>query len=284
MTTTARIIWQISASCTNECWYCLPKYRNNHDFKTTDEYLAVIDKLQNYGQRASIQKISWKFKGGEVLQFSNFNMILSKVKEKKSYVTVETSGGNSWFDVLAIADGIDKIILTHHHWQNISVVDYIIDLCKEKGKELNIIIPAIPGRVRENKDLVQSYIDSGIESKLQLLENSDGTAISNYSMLDLNIFYGRPDDWMPEEPPPAPPVWFDPSLSHGNPSYTGKPCWAGVDWLYIDSKGFAKGSECGGRDIGNVFWENWTPPDVAFPCSMMYCHNENDRKNIRIEI
>lgn len=282
MVVTPKIIWQISGGCTHECWYCLSKYRNNPNYKTIEEYLSVVDKLQNYGNRKNIPKLSWKFKGGEVLQFSNLNILLNKIKEKNSYVTVETSGGESWFDILAVIDSIDSVILTHHYWQNITVLDYIIDLCKEKDKKLHVKIPAVPGHVRENKIAVENLTARNVSAELQLLEKTEGGPLDNYSQLDLNIFYGRPDDWIPP-PPPPPPEWFDPAQSHNNPSYTGKPCWAGVDWLYIDSRGFAKGSDCGGRLIDNVFSENWEPPDSAFACPMMFCHHQNDRDNIRIE-
>ena len=282
MAITPRIIWQISGSCTHECWYCPTKYRNNPHYKTIDEYLSVIDSLQNYGNRKNIPKFSWKFKGGEILQFSNLNIVLAKVKEKTSYVTVETSGGNSWFDFLAVSDYIDNVILTHHYWQNVSVLNYILDLCQEKSKKIHIKIPALPGQVREAKAAVKDFIDRGISAEAQLLNESSGGPLENYSMADINIFYDRPEDWVPPPTPPEP-VWIDPRIANGDPSYTGKPCWAGVDWLYIDSKGFAKGSECGGRDIGNVFDSNWTPPDSAFSCPMMFCHHQHDRDNIKIE-
>lgn len=282
---TPKIIWQISGHCTHECWYCLPKYRNNPYYKTTDEYLHVIDLLQNYGQRSNIPKMKWKFKGGEPLQFPNFNIILKQIKTKDSYIAVETSGGTSWFDLMEISGNIDALILTYHDWQNESVLDYIIDTMQEQEKDLKIKIPMLPGKMKECKDIAKSIQDRGVAVDEQLLKNTEGIVISNYSMKDLNIYYGRAEDWMPpEEDPsiPTSPVWIDPRIDDGAPVYTGKPCWAGVDYMYISSKGFAAGSECGGRDMGNVFDPGWTPPDSAFPCSMLFCRSNFDKNNIRI--
>ena len=277
---TPKIIWQISGQCTHECWYCLSKYRNNPYFKTTDEYLNVINLLQNYGARSSIPKLSWKFKGGEPLQFPNFNLLLKEIKSKESHVAVETAGGTSWFDIMEISGNIDELIFTYHYWQNESVLNYIIDSMQEEKKKLKVIVPMLPKKIQECRDLANSIQDRNVNIEEQLLLNDVGAPIEEYSLRDLNIFYRRPEDWVP--PPPENTVWVDPRIDDGSPVYTGQPCWAGVDYLYIDSKGFAKGSECGGREIFNVFEPGWTPPDSPFPCSMLFCRSDNDKKNIRI--
>lgn len=281
--TTPKIIWQISGQCTHECWYCLPKYRNNPYYKTTDEYLKVIDLLQNHGNRASIPTMKWKFKGGEPLQFPNFNILLKQIKSKDSFITVETSGGTSWFDFMEISNNIDALILTYHYWQNESVLDYIVDTMQEQEKKLRVVIPMLPGKMKECKNHAKSLRDKGINVKEQLLLTETGMHIGNYSLADLNIFYERDENWVPPEASaPTAPVWVDPRIDDGAPVYTGKPCWAGVDYLYISSKGFTSGSECGGRDIGNVFEPGWVPPDTAFSCPMLFCRSNFDKQNIRI--
>jgi len=278
---TPKIIWQISGQCTHECWYCLSKYRNNPYFKTTDEYLNVINLLQNYGNRSLIPKLNWKFKGGEPLQFPNFNLLLKEIKSKESHIAVETAGGTSWFDIMEISGNIDELILTYHYWQTETVLDYIIDSMQEEKKKLKVIVPMLPGKIQECRDIAESIKDRGVDIQEQLLLTSTGEALEKYTNRDINIYHRRPEDWVP---PPAPevPVWVDPRIDDGAPVYTGLPCWAGVDYLYIDSKGFAKGSECGGRELFNVFDPGWTPPDAPFPCSMLFCRNDNDKKNIRI--
>jgi hypothetical protein len=109
-----------------------------------------------------------------------------------------------------------------------------------------------------------------------------------YSQIDENRIYGRPDDWLPE------PVVYDPNLPNPNyvdlsnvnnkdPVYTGKPCYAGVDWLYINPRGFASYSQCGGRNEHyNAFDPAWQPPAQSFPCTVNQCRSEQDRTKIRI--
>jgi len=289
-----KIIWQISGGCTHECWYCLPKYRNNPNYRHLDDYLKVINLIQNHGERSKFTKFSWKFKGGEPLQFPNFNIILREVKSKESQVALETSGEDNWFNILEIIEFLDRVELTHHYWQNESVLNYIIDLTKERNIDLKIKIPMLPGKMRDCVDKADSLKAQGINVEEQLLSDEYNQTISNYSLLDYNIYYRRPEDWAPPPPPslepeaavdsmpPSTPVWVDPRIDDGAPKYTGKPCYAGVDYLYIDSKGFASGSDCGGRMIDNVFSDGWTPPDMPFPCPMLFCRSHNDYQNIRI--
>jgi organic radical activating enzyme len=278
---TPKIIWQISGQCTHECWYCLSKYRNNPYYKSTDDYIRVINLLQNYGQRSLMPKINWKFTGGEPLQFPNFNILLKEIKNKNSHLSVETSGGESWFNVMEISELVDELIITHHYWQNETVLNFIIDTMKEQQKKIKVIIPMLPDKINECRNIAHRLKDLGVDAIEQLLLNEQGGTIEQYSPRDLNIFYGRPEDWVPP-PPPEVPVWIDPRIDDGAPVYTGLPCWAGVDYLYIDSKGFAKGSECGGRELFNVFDLGWVPPDTSFACPMMFCRSDKDKKNIRI--
>ena len=226
-----KIIWNFSGSCNNDCWYCHSTFRNYPYYKTTEEYLHVIDLIQNHGQRSLIPKMNWKFKGGEPLQFTNFNILLKQIKTKDSHITIETSGGNSWFDILEVSGNVDELILTHHYWQNETVLDYLIDFMQEQDKKIKVFVPMLPDKINECRAIVQGLKDRGVEAIEQLLLNEQGGSIEKYSLRDLNIYYRRPEDWTP--PPPAPPVprdpnlpdpvWVDPRIDDGAPVYTGKP-------------------------------------------------------------
>jgi organic radical activating enzyme len=276
-----KIIWQISGGCSHSCWYCLPKYRNNPDFRPLDDYLYVIDKLQNHGDRIKFPKMYWKFNGGEPLQFPNFNIILRQVKSKDSIVKIETSGEDNWFALLEVIDYLNAVELTHHYWQNQNVLNYIIDLSKERNIDLKIKIPMLPGKMRDCIRLSEELKAQGNNVDEILLVKEDSQPLNEYSMLDFNLFNRRPEDWVPP-PPPSPTGWVDPRVDDGAPSYTGKPCYAGVDYIYISSKGFTNSSDCNGRMLGNVFESGWLPADTPFPCPMMFCRSNNDHNNIRI--
>ena len=91
-----------------------------------------------------------------------------------------------------------------------------------------------------------------------------------------------PEDYVAPPYIPAPYIPLNEPPKENSPSYTGKSCYAGVDILRIDHKGFGKGSECGGRPIGNVFEDGWVAPDGPFACTMLWCRSSKDRNTIRI--
>jgi hypothetical protein len=165
----------------------------------------------------------------------------------------------------------------------------MIDFCKENNKQLQVIVPLASGKIFEKRELINALKADGVSAKEQILYNDaqPGNIWSGYSAVDINRILGRPDDWVP--PPPEPerePVYMDPRVPpvDDTPSYTGLGCYTGIDYLYISHKGYTSGSDCGGRDIGNVFDENWTAPNKVFTCNMNYCRSGNDRRRLRVGV
>lgn len=284
----AEIHWHLTDKCNTGCEYCPSRYRGGSNKRTTDEYLAVIEKLQTSRYKHA-KSIRWKIGGGEPLHFTNLNILLRKIKSMPSIVRLDTSGGETWFDLLETRDYVDQYKLTHHYWQNVSVVHFIADFCKENDKKLQVIVPLSPGKILEQKELIKELNSTGISAIEQILFNDarQGEIWSGYSNVDINRIFGRPDDWVPPPPvPQPPPVYEDPRIPpvDNTPSYTGLGCYAGIDHIYISHKGYASGSECGGRDIGNVFDANWIVPSDPFPCNMNYCRSNKDRTRLRVGI
>lgn len=275
------INWKLNSYCEHNCEYCHGKWSKGSLDKTLDQYLTIIEKLQAtrypYGD-----KIKWILGGGEPLHFPNLNQILQKIKEKDSYVRLDTSGGDSWFGVMEIIEYIDYLKVTHHSWQNSSVLDFIIDLCKDKEKKIRVMVPLLPGKILEGRAKVQELIGKGIGSEEQVLKGQYGDMWGGYSTKDKNLINNLPEDYVPPPYVPPPYVPLNEPPPDNSPSYTGKSCYAGVDILKIDHKGFAKGSECGGRPIGNVFEPDWQAPDGPFACPMLWCRIPADRSTLRI--
>ena len=278
---TLEINWKLNSYCEYGCEYCHGKWSKGNLDKTLDQYLDVIEKLQAtrypHGDR-----IKWMLGGGEPLNFPNLNQLLQKIKSKPSQVRLDTSGGDSWFNVMEIINYVDQFRLTHHSWQNTSVLDFIIDHCKDNKKKIKVLIPLLPGKILEGKDKVAELISQGIDAEPQTLKTANGMMWPQYSKKDKNLIRGLPEDY--EDPPyVAPPyVPLNEPPKDNSPSYTGKLCYAGIDMLTIDHKGFAVASECGGRSSGNVFEEGWMAPDGPFACPMLWCRSSNDRERLRI--
>lgn len=280
---TLEIKWKLNSYCEHDCEYCPSKWSGGELDRTLDQYLSVVEKLQNT-RYAHGDRIKWTIGGGEPLHFPNLNLLLRKIKEKNSYIRLDTSGGDSWFGVMEIINYIDYLKVTHHHWQNSSVLDYIIDLCKENNKKIRILVPLAPGKIKESKAKVQELIAQGIGAEEQVLTSENGNYWSGYSSKDINLIQGFDEDYVPPPPKPAPAyVPLNEPPKDNSPSYTGKQCYAGIDYILINNKGFTIGSDCGGRDIGNVFNENWQAPSGSFACPMLWCRSALDRSRLRID-
>lgn len=286
----AEIHWLLNGICRSGCEYCPSRLNNVDNGRSLEEYLSVIRKLQASRYKHA-DSIKWKLGGGEPLQFSGLDIVLNEIKKRESYVRLDTNGGETWFELMSIINKVDHIKLTQHYWQNESVLNFIIDLCKDNNVKLDVMIPLLPGKIDECKDRVLELQNNGVMAHELVLTNDakKGNDLwHGYSEPERRRLLGLPADWEPpvEQPrdPNAPdPNWVDPRIIQ-NPEhvYTGKQCFAGVDYLYIGAKGFASASNCGGRDVGNVFSEGWQPPETSFACPMLQCSDERDRTIIRV--
>jgi len=283
----AEVSWALNAHCGHKCSYCHSQYSGGELDKSVDQYLAIIKKLQDTRYQHH-SKIYWKISGGEPLHFPHLSTVLKKMKEKPCVIRLDTSGDDNWFSLYGVINLIDKIKLTYHSWQNDDVFDFVLEKCQEKNVSVTIEVPLLPGAIVESRAKVKHFVDLGYVCNEQVLRDLGGNLHPGYSQLDENRIYGRPDDWEPEL------VVYDPNLPDPNyvdlstandtdPVYTGMPCYAGVDWLYINPRGFASYSQCGGRNEHfNAFDPAWQPPSNSFPCTVNQCRSEQDRTKIRI--
>jgi organic radical activating enzyme len=285
--TSAKVYWHLTDQCDIGCDFCPTRYHANTNKRTTEEYLSVVEKLQT-SRYKNAESINWIIDGGEPLNFPGLNLILRKIKEKPSYLRLDTSGLNSWFNLIETKEYVDHYKLTHHKWQNESVLNFIIDFCQESQKKLTVVVPLNPGQIFEDREKIKSLVDQGLDAREKILytDPKGGAFWSGYSYVDINRILGRPDDYV--EPPPPPPKQIYVDLSKDpeddSPSYTGLGCYAGVDNIYISHKGYASGSDCGGRDLGNVFNADWAAPDSAFACPINFCRSSNDQKRLRVGV
>lgn len=289
MISSAEVFWHLSDYCDQGCEYCPPRYRGGDSPKPTDIYLSIIKKIQDSRYKFA-NSITWQLSGGEPLSIPSISSILGKIKEHPSFVKIETAGGNSWFDYMSIQEHIDQITFTYHHWQNSSVAEYIIDFCQTNNKVIRIKVPFFPGKVKEQLELISELNSRNIPTRglpLHKDARSGNSLIDGYTTGEVNLMFGRPEDWVPPPPPPrdpnAPdPNWKNPNIDDGSPKNLGYTCYAGVDYLYISHQGWVNGSDCGGRNEGNVYEPDWMPHEEPFTCPMFFCRSERDKQKIRI--
>ena len=210
------------------------------------------------------------------------------MKERSCTIRLDTSGDDTYFSFYGVLNLIDKLRLTYHEWQNDDVVEFILEQCQEKNIEVSIEVPLVPGRIFEFRQKAEHFKNLGYTCREQILFNENGQLYSGYSTIDENRIFGRDDNYEEEpvvlDPNSPDPNYVDLSIVNDtDPVYTGLPCYAGVDWLHINPKGFASYSQCGGRNEHfNVFDPAWQPPVQSFACTLNQCRNEKDRRKIRI--
>ena len=283
----AEVTWMLNAHCKFQCSYCQPQFKNGGLNWSLDQYLTIIEKLQDtrYNHHS---KILWKIGGGEPLHFPHLSTLLKKMKEKPCTIRLDTSGDDSWFSLYGVINFLDAVELTYHSWQNDDVFDFILEQCAEKNVSVSIVVPLVPDSITESRERVKQFVDRGYTCNEQVLHDADGELHRGYSTVDANRIFGRPDDYVPEtvvfDPNAPDPRYIDLSTANNtDPVYTGMPCYAGVDWLHIGHKGFVSYSQCGGRNEHyNAFDPDWQPPNTHFACTVNQCRHEQDRKTIRI--
>jgi hypothetical protein len=278
----AEVVWALNAYCQHRCTYCPAEYKNGELAHSVDQYLMVIEKLQQTRYQ-HYPKIHWKLGGGEPLHFPYLSIILKKIREKPAIVRLDTSGDDTWFSFTRIASLVDRVKLTYHEWQNDDVFELVLEQCKEKNITVSIAIPLLPGKIFESREKIKYFEARGYNCQEQILFENDGRLHLGYSLLDENRIFGKPDDCITERYQPQ---YIDLSVINAtDPVYTGKPCYAGVDWLSINPNGFASYGQCGGRNEHyNVFDPNWQPPNSWFNCTVNQCRSDQDRRKIRINV
>lgn len=283
----AEVIWQLNNYCQLQCSYCPASFKNGSLDRSTNQYLTVIEKLQATRYQHH-NKIHWRLGGGEPLHYPHLSTLLKKIKSRPAHVTLETSGDDTWFAIMSILNYIDRLLLTYHPWQNSDVFDFIFEQAAEKNIKISITVPLAPGLILESKQKVLEFRNLGYDCQEQILRDGDGQLHSDYSQVDVNRIQGRADNWEPA------PVVIDKTQPDPNyvslavtnpvdPIYTGKPCYAGVDWIEINARGFVSNSQCGGRTESlNAFDPDWQPPNNYFACTVNQCRSSQDRAKIRI--
>jgi hypothetical protein len=283
----SEVAWTINGYCTFQCSYCPAEFKNGALDKTVEQYLTVIEKIQAAHYQHH-NKIHWTLGGGEPLHYPHLSTLLKKIKSRPASICLETSGDDTWFGIYPILGLIDRLELTYHPWQNNEVFDFIFEESQGRDIQIAITVPLAPGAITESREHVQRFRSLGYQCQEQMLRGVDGEPHREYDLVDVNRIYGRPDIWQ-DNTEPLQPGQADPNyvslakVNSTDPIYTGKPCYAGVDWMQINARGFVSYSQCGGRsEPRNVFDPDWQPPTSHFACVMNQCRSQQDRNKIRI--
>jgi len=297
-----KIVWALNDYCSYQCSYCPTKFWGGGQPPETKEYIRIANLLiDNY--RSLGRTISWTFNGGEPLDMNDIVTLLKLCRENGDWMTLHTNGGKLWMDWWAIEPYVDELHLTYHYWQNVKLIDYVIDTFNKKSKKLQIYVPMRPADFDSDLSRVEDLESRfGIKvNKQTLYKNADKTAgMFEYSKEQAAIMSGvvlkptipvvnatetletiiEKSPLVQEQKYFAQTTW-DQRYSdrmNSNPSFTGKMCNMGIEYLYIGGQGWVAGADCNDRPLGNIWHEQWKPPSSPHRCGMQVCESSSDRK------
>jgi len=294
-----KIVWNLNDFCSYQCSYCPVHFWGGGEPPETKEYIRVANLIID-SYRSMGRSMSWEFSGGEPLDMNDIVTLLKLCRENSEFMELHTNGGKLWMDWWAIEPYVDKLHLTYHYWQNVPLINYIVETYQKKNKEILVSVPMRPEAFTDDlaraEDIESRY---GISVKKQAMYvNADKSAgmIPGYTKEQLDIMSGRVFKPTPViAPPPPPPPTEDLAKEqkyfkdttwdqrykdrmNSNPGYGGQLCNAGIEFLNIGPQGWVSGSQCNNEPLGNIWHEGWHPPRGPQKCGMIVCEFPSDKK------
>ena len=297
------ILWNLHDHCKSQCTYCPTRFWGGETPHHISEYLEITQKIIDH--YASLgRKIDWTFNGGEPLDMFDFPMLLKLCKENDGLITLNSNGGRMWLDWWAIEPHIDNLNLTYHYWQKPALIKFILDTFKNKNKKLNINVPIRPNYFEEdiNRALeVESNHDIVVGKSVLYNEADQSAGMFPYTPKQLAIISGvefvesaviteieKKEEMKKIELVPLviekkhfETTTFKERVEEkmaANLGYTGMLCNSGIEYLSISHGGWATGSNCNNRPLGNIWDTNFLLPNDPHTCTMMHCISSRDQQ------
>jgi organic radical activating enzyme len=292
-----RITWNLNDYCESECSYCPVHLRGGSEPPETKDYLRIANLLIDT-YRNQNRTIDWIFNGGEPLDMKDIVTLLKLCRQNGNSMTLHTNGGKLWMDWWAIEPYVDNLHLTFHYWQNPSLISYIIDTFTAKSKSFKVYAPIRPEYFDEDieRTLKIEQVHNIVVGKSVLYHHAsrDG-GMFNYTKEQLAIMSGVKivkketiqTASLVVEKQKHETVPFVQRLKETistNPSYTGKLCNVGIEFLNISHTGWATGSDCNNQPLGNIWHDGWKPPMQPQICTMQACMSPSDRSITKFDI
>jgi len=286
-----RITWHLNDYCESECSYCPTHLRGGAEPPETADYLRIANLLIDT-YRNQNRTIDWIFNGGEPLDMKDIVTLLKLCRQNGNSMTLHTNGGKLWMDWWAIEPYVDDLHLTYHYWQNPSLISYIIDAFTAKSKSYKVFVPVRPDHFDEDIErALKIEQEHGIVVGKSVLYNhaSRDGGMFNYTKEQLAIMSGV--KIIKKETVQTAPLVVEKQKHEtvtyvqrlketiaSNPSYTGKLCNVGIEFLNISHTGWAMGSDCNNQPLGNIWHEGWRPPMQPQICTMQACMSPSDQR------
>jgi len=298
------IFWNLNNFCKSKCTYCPTKFWGGDTPHHISDYLEITKKIIDHYKLLD-RNIDWTFDGGEPLDMFDFPMLLKLCKESDGNITLNSNGGKMWLDWWAIEPHVDNLNLTYHYWQKPALIKFILDTFKTKNKKVNIHVPIRPDYFEEDMQralIIESSHEITV-GKSVLYNHADQSAgMFPYTSKQLAIISGIKFDETSVESVKSTPITeidiiesvplviekkhfeettfkerFEEKMA-ANLGYTGMLCNSGIEYLSISHDGWATGSNCNNRPLGNIWSSEFLLPATPHTCTMMHCISPRDQQ------
>ncbi len=258
--------WQVCGACNYACSYCIQSPRHRVGFPspaTVDGLLAFLASLPG--------RWEVKMSGGEPFAYAGFlaRVVPGLVDLTPHTVSVLTnlSSPPAALDRFAeLTRGRLGIVSASLHLESVTAAAFVekaLRLRERIGPEASLVVNAVlvPGRLEELLAARETVVEAGLRFFPQVMKVNGG--VHDYSPADralLARFLGPGDD---------------PRRENRAPSYRGRRCWAGVDYLVLTQAGDAYGCRTAKRFgegfLGNALAGGVRLLDGPAPCPYEIC-------------
>ena len=140
-------------------------------------------------------------------------------------------------------------------------------------------------KVKDDEEAHKNLIEKFSKKKIRTSSNTsiDDEETPQQSILNeiSNLSDTSIQDHIPEDTKEVNEQAKEEDPVHTGPVYTGMVCNAGIDILYINQNGWAKGSECNDRPLNNIWTPKFQFPSSGHKCGMTVCKYPNDWQIIK---
>ena len=278
------IQWQIGNECNFKCDYCHPDcYDGSNPFISYDKFQQGFTNLQ--ASVDAYDQIEIEFQGGEpTVSQAIRDKLSSDTDPRYRYIlTTNASADLDWwakaapsFKHVTLAWHIDSVGTQFNHFHS------VVKILQDNNTSFSIVVNAPSDQLTWDtaKAVHEYYLSLGISSQFKAL-------YTNYQRGNNQFMPYTEEQWeyytrvnniqLPKEEPVETQItWVEQRLYN---NYKGHLCWAGINQIVIDYRGFALRGWCQSNGtFGNVFDRPLVLDAQPRVCPKDLCKNLFDQK------
>lgn len=288
-----RVDWDLGNACNLNCSYCPPNTKQgnftNPDIDTLKTFAeSMLTHYDGLGKQVSVVFGT----SGEPTAIEHFPALLKFLHNRVREISVQTNftASKDWWAEHGYL--IHNVHGTVHYQGDINLKSLypIIMQVAQTSKNLSIVVAMLPERFQEQlDDMAWFEKESGINIGMQpLLKNLyHGGAWIDYTADQKKEFEKRHQfqshtiethDSNKTVVAIEPKMSFDVVLSENDNErcFNGWKCYAGIDTLVIDSRGYVRNGWCAQLAMGQEHMTKWNWINKPFTCNMAWCRMHHD--------